>query len=294
MSAKRAFYYLTYQLGRHLADGGLSILYYHSIDDSGSRISLAAATFREHMRLLHELGYRTLLVSEVAALLRAGQPLPDRAVAITFDDGFGNVYAKAAPAMRAYGFAGTVYVVGHMVGRTTRWRDRDGWLPQLPLMTWPQIDELRREGFEIGGHSLAHPYLTELAPERLRQEVAGSRHLLEDRLGCAIATFAYPYGDYDDRVAQEVARAGYTAACTTMPTRLRPGADTLALPRLFVARDTDALVLKASLTPGAALAFRALSAVRGRRAGGRPWYVPDPAYTDSTGTVASAPGELMI
>lgn len=287
MSAKRAFYYLTYQLGRCLMDGGMSILYYHSIDDSGSRISLAPEIFREHMRLLHELGYRSMLISEVAARLRAGHPFPEQVVSITFDDGFENVYSAAAPAMREYGFTGTVFVVGGMVGRRINWRDRDGRLPQLPLMGWRQVDELRRQGFEIGAHTLSHPYLTRIAPGELWREIAGSRELLEERLGCPIESFAYPYGDHDGRVAQVVARAGFRAACTTKPTRLLLGDDALAMPRLFVARDTDALVLRASLSPGAALAFQMLSAVRGRRAAGRPWYVPDPAYTDSSGTVAS-------
>ena len=286
MRAKSLLYGLTYLLGRAMADHGLSILCYHSIDDRRARISVPVAQFALHMQLLHNLGYRTLRLSEIVTYLRAGIPLPRRAVAITFDDGFESVYACAAPLMRAYGFVGTVFIIGGMVGKTIHWRDRDGWLPQLPLMRWQQIRELHALGFEIGAHSLSHQYLTQLAGAQLRAEVEGSKQLIEAQLSRAIDIFCYPFGAYNADVIDAVRQAGYQGACATIPGRLTPSADRFALPRLFVARNTSAAILKAYLNPGVAIGLRVVGAIRSRRASHQPWYVPDPRYTDSTGTVA--------
>lgn len=288
MSAKALFYSLTYALGRLMADDGMSILCYHSIDDTGSRISLPVEDFSAHMRLLHDLGYRTMRLSEAVDRLSARKPFPKKTIAITFDDGFENVYEHAAPIMRAYGFVGTVFIIGGMVGKRIMWRDRDGWLPQLPLMDWRQIGELREMGFEIGAHSLSHRYLTQLPDNQLQNEVEGSRALLEDKLSSSVAVFSYPYGDYDDRVMKAVVDAGYRGACATIPTRLRVNDDLFALPRLFIARDTSSAVMRAYLTPGVAVSFRVLSMVREHTFSHKPWYVTDPLYTDSTGTVGAA------
>jgi peptidoglycan/xylan/chitin deacetylase (PgdA/CDA1 family) len=193
------------------------------------------------------------------------------------------------PVMQRYGYTGTVFVIGEMVGKTTRWRDAEGWLPQLPLMDWRQIRELHRLGFEVGAHSLSHHYLTALDDQQLCDEVKGAKLFLEDELAAEVAIFAYPYGDYDERVIDELIRAGYRGACATIPTRLRMTDCLFVLPRLFIARDTSPAILRALLSPGAAVGFRVLSALRRRSRGGKPWYVPDSACTDSTGTVAPIP-----
>jgi peptidoglycan/xylan/chitin deacetylase (PgdA/CDA1 family) len=290
MIAKTLFYALTYLFGRGVPDAGMSILCYHSVDDSGSRISLPPELFRAHMRLLRDLGYRGITLAEIVERLRRGTPFEPKRVAITFDDGFANLATHAAPIMREYGFTGTAFIVSGMVGKVTHWRNREGSLPQLPLLSWRQVRELRDNGFELGAHSVSHRYLTPLADVELHHEIHDSRRAIEDATSAPVEIFSYPYGDYDERVAGAVARAGYKGACATIPTRLRGGDSPFALPRIFIARDTTPLMLRALLTPGATASFRLLSLLRSRRGVPRPWYIPDPRHTDSTGTL---PGPVV-
>ena len=70
-------------------------------------------------------------------------------------------------------------------------------------------------GMEIGCHTRSHPRLTELDDDRLRDEVGDARKQLQDLLDDPIASFAYPYGDHDQRVVEAVRDAGYAAACVT-------------------------------------------------------------------------------
>src|SRR5260370_16649458 len=80
----------------------LPLLTYDSIDDSGSVLSVAPRVFAEHMRCLHEAAVSTLSLPAAAEVLRGG-PGPARAVVLTFDDGFANVYEHAYPMLRPYG-----------------------------------------------------------------------------------------------------------------------------------------------------------------------------------------------
>jgi peptidoglycan/xylan/chitin deacetylase (PgdA/CDA1 family) len=83
------------------------------------------------------------------------------------------------------------------------------------MMSWDQLRDLSRAGHEIGSHSLTHPILPQHADAELEHEVAGSKALLEERLQLEVSSFCYPNGDYDARVADAVARAGYRLAVTT-------------------------------------------------------------------------------
>lgn len=83
------------------------------------------------------------------------------------------------------------------------------------MMNWNQIRHLLEDGHEIGSHSASHPILPLVDADTLRSEVAGSRQHLEAQLQSPVISFCYPNGDHDDRVIDEVQRAGYSQAVTT-------------------------------------------------------------------------------
>jgi peptidoglycan/xylan/chitin deacetylase (PgdA/CDA1 family) len=68
---------------------------------------------------------------------------------------------------------------------------------------------------EIGSHTVSHVRLPEVDDARLAEELTASKAALEDVLGNAISSFAYPYGAWDKRCADATRQAGYIAACTT-------------------------------------------------------------------------------
>jgi peptidoglycan/xylan/chitin deacetylase (PgdA/CDA1 family) len=93
-----------------------AILTYHSIDPSGSPISVPLAAFERHLRWLASGAVRVL---SLEALLEA--PAEHDAVALTFDDGFRSFGELAAPRLEAAGLPATVFVVSGHVGRTNAW-----------------------------------------------------------------------------------------------------------------------------------------------------------------------------
>lgn len=86
---------------------------------------------------------------------------------------------------------------------------------------------------EAGAHSVSHPPLTEVTPRRARDEIFGSRDALRAALGTDVALFSYPHGSVDVRTIDLVREAGYELACMSVSDSVRPGAERLALPRLW-------------------------------------------------------------
>ncbi|HYP20083.1 MAG TPA: polysaccharide deacetylase family protein [Chloroflexia bacterium] len=245
----QALYRAIYLAGKPLRGSGITILSYHSLDDLGTPLSVSPGLFAAQMSALSELGCRTFTMSQVAERLSSRRPFPSRAVAITFDDGFANFAEEGEPILRRYSFAATVYVITGMVGRATQWTDRGRPLPSLPILGWEQIERLHAQAVEIGAHSATHGFLTQYSSPALVNELVTPRLLLEERLGTAVRSFAYPQGDYDDLVVRAVRDAGYTTATTVDQGRAGHNSDPLRLPRLLVSNNTTPQVMQAFAVP---------------------------------------------
>jgi peptidoglycan/xylan/chitin deacetylase (PgdA/CDA1 family) len=95
---------------------------------------------------------------------------------------------------------------------------------------------------EVGAHTVTHPVLSQLSPQRQEDEIVRSKQELESAVDRPISSFAYPYGasgDFDRRTVALVRANGFDHACTSVPGRLSPRADRFRLPRLAV-RNWDA------------------------------------------------------
>lgn len=213
----------------------IPILLYHAVADRPSDFiapyTATPAAFGRHLDVLAATGATTLTVSALLAALTQGT-LPERAVLVTFDDGYRDTLTVAAPALAQRGMAATTYVTTGVVGGRSPGGDR--------MLTWPQLGELAALGHEIGAHSHTHPELDTLSRSALRREVAGSRARLQEGTGLPIDSFAYPHGYSDARVRRAVRAAGFTSACSVKNALSSPGDPPFTLSRLMVmAATTD-------------------------------------------------------
>jgi peptidoglycan/xylan/chitin deacetylase (PgdA/CDA1 family) len=211
--------------------GPVPILTYHSLDESGSVISVPPAVFRRQMLALRGWGYVGIHLSALLDGWEGKRSLPSRPVVLTFDDGFANVLDQAAKVLTEVGFRATVFAVADHCGGHNDWPSQPPGVIRLPLLSWQGLRELSAAGFEVGAHTLTHPPLTQLDNTAAEREIAISRRVLEDGLGQPVSTFAYPYGLAGLR-ERELAARHYRAACGARLRIARRDADRRELPRL--------------------------------------------------------------
>lgn len=230
-----------------------AILTYHSVDNSGSVISVSPTRFAEDMRGLVARG---VAVVSVDALVNGDGP--PSAVALTFDDAFTNFASDAWPIIREHQWPVTLFVPSGHVGKTNAWDVLHGVSsPSLPILSWDALARLAAEGVTIGAHSRSHPDLRTLGPPALADEIDGGAHDIEQALGVQPKGFAYPYGYYNADVMHTVQRR-YAWAVTTVLAPLATSVDPFQLPRL------DAYFLRgaAATSRYGSAVFRAYLAMR--------------------------------
>lgn len=204
-----------------------AIFTYHSIDTSGSVISVAPRVFREHVGALIRSRARLMRLDDLA-----NAPADERAIAVTFDDGFANFATYAWPILRDAGVPVTLFVVTNRAGETNDWNaGLPHRIPELPLLDWDAIGRLAEEGVSIASHTETHPDLRRADAEQLRDELHGAADRIAQLTGGPPKSLAYPFGYYDDAVLGEV-RGAYQYACTTEMGVLSRAPDPHQLPRL--------------------------------------------------------------
>jgi peptidoglycan/xylan/chitin deacetylase (PgdA/CDA1 family) len=210
------------------------ILMYHSVApgaDFSNRLNVSPESLEKQMHFLRRLGYNIVTVEELAGVLRRGEKIPPRTVAITFDDGYKNNYTYAFPVLKKYRIPVTLFIIVNEVGR-----------PQNDRLDWSEIEEMQKSGLVIiGSHALGPDPLIKLTDEQVVSEIFDSKKALSDRLGVEVGVFSYPEGMYTPRIKQLVKEAGYTTAVATNPGKASAGDDIFALKRLRIGPSADNL-----------------------------------------------------
>jgi peptidoglycan/xylan/chitin deacetylase (PgdA/CDA1 family) len=187
------------------------VLGYHAVSPTWSvTLSVAPDDLERQLTWLARNGWRGVTFRDAVLNRPSGKTL-----VVTFDDAFVSVLTLAYPILSALGLRATVFAPTAFMGSRQRlaWDGIDQWenTPELEGMSWEDLGVLQDAGWEIGSHTRTHPHLTRLGDEELRTELAESRAEITRHLGRSCQTIAYPYGDVDDRVAENAGAAGYAA-----------------------------------------------------------------------------------
>jgi peptidoglycan/xylan/chitin deacetylase (PgdA/CDA1 family) len=184
------------------------------------RYILTLDTFRQQMQWIKDSGFQGLSVSE--AVRHPSVP----SVCITFDDGCETDLVAAAPVLREFGFHATFYITS-------------GFLGTPGYLNADQMRELDSLGFEIGCHSMTHPYLSDLPEPELKREILDAKLQIEQILGHPIEHFSCPGGRYDHRVLEMARRAGFRTVANSHFHANSAATSRYELGRVAVLRDTS-------------------------------------------------------
>jgi len=231
----------------------IPILTYHQVDAAPPEgtpyrsLVVSPGTFAKQMGLLKALGYRGLSMTALEPYLRGEQS--GKVVGITLDDGYVNNLEHALPVLQRCGFSATCYVVSGQLGGLNFW-DRAKGVPPQPLMDAAQLKAWIAGGQEVGAHTRSHADLLKVDDATAREEIAGCRGELQDRLGVEVRHFCYPYGFHRPEHAAMVREAGYATATTTQRARTQACDDLFELPRVPVLRTTSRPLLWLKVATG--------------------------------------------
>ena len=242
------------------------ILAYHSVSaQRRDTLSVSVDRFERQMRWLQGKGYRSETLS-TAFDDRVDESGP--VVAITFDDGYADVFEHAFPILSRLGMVATVFLVSDFVNteRIFPWDEKKikagARRSDHGVLNWEQIGTMQEAGWEFGSHTCSHPRLATLSEEVAWREVSESKAALESRLARPVASFCYPAGNLNDAVIEMVGRAGYRRAVVTPPRAGIPrGPLTLRRAGIFHRNGTATFVFKT--TSWFARHYEDLQAIRG-------------------------------
>jgi peptidoglycan/xylan/chitin deacetylase (PgdA/CDA1 family) len=186
------------------------VLCYHNIGtEQKGRMQMAASKFGQQMRYLKEQGYRVISVREFLEFAEGQRQLPQKAVVLSFDDGYQSFREFAEPLLKQLGFTATLFVYTDYVGAGRS------------ALSWKDLRELQEAGFDVEAHSKTHGDLRRKPGEseaaylaRVRTELGGPQALFRQHLGRPATVLAYPYGAWDDGLLKLLEEYGYSAAFT--------------------------------------------------------------------------------
>ena len=176
------------------------ILVYHRFDEPRhASTDISIQNLRAQFEYFKNNGYEVVKLSRLVDAVNAGEPIPDNWIVITIDDGYKSFYNKALEVFKEYNypFAMMIYVEA-VAGKYGDY------------LTFDQLKELEAYG-EIGYHSYAHPRMTRLSDEALREDFQKGVETFEKHMGYKPKYFAVPYGEIDSRVVSLAKEFGFLA-----------------------------------------------------------------------------------
>jgi len=142
----------------------------------------------------------------------------ERSFLVTIDDALQSVADVGAPLLAEAAVPSVLFAPCGLLGGRTAWLDEQ---PNEPILSAGTLSGLQSLGVEIGVHGWDHASMADMSDADLRRNTVEARDAIADVTGSAPRAFAYPYGDYDDRTIDAVARAGYTVAFSVYSDRGR-------------------------------------------------------------------------
>ena len=186
-------------------DHAVILAYHHVSSTTPASTSVTREQFDAHLDYIADHGYTVWPLKTLISTLRAGQPVPDNAIALTFDDAYQSVFTAVHPRMQARGWPYTVFVNTAAIDAK-----------HAPYMSWQQLRQLVKSGVDIGNHSHGHAHLVpRLSDEsahawrtRAIMDIEKAQTRIEQELETSPDLFAYPYGEYSSALADLVTRLG--------------------------------------------------------------------------------------
>jgi len=192
-----------------LARREVPVLCYHQIRNNIASDSkrahddiIAPDKFREHMKMLADSGYHSILPDQLYNYLVYGAKLPEKPIMITFDDTDEDQFTVGNTTLKKHGFKGVYFIMTVSIGKKGR----------INYMTKEQIKQLSDEGNTIASHTYDHKNFASFTDADWTTQIDEPTKKLEQITGKKVEYFAFPYGVYKSSTLHKLKEHGFKAA----------------------------------------------------------------------------------
>ncbi|HEY7120242.1 MAG TPA: poly-beta-1,6-N-acetyl-D-glucosamine N-deacetylase PgaB, partial [Tepidisphaeraceae bacterium] len=227
----------------------VAIAFHDIVDDPADLESdgVTTRTFVQFLDWLKGTGWKAISLDDVSAAARGLRRLPDKAILLTFDDGYRSLYTRVFPLLKAYRYPAVASLVGSWMENapdgTVLYGDKR--VPRTTFISWAEAREMEGSGLvELASHSYELHQGVQANPQgnkvpaaitwrydpgtrkyeddaqyvaRIRADLTRSRTMMEVNLGHPPRTMTWPYGRYTGPALQVAKELGFTFALTLEP-----------------------------------------------------------------------------
>jgi len=173
--------------------------YHHVSDNTPASTSISPTQFQVHMQYLEDNGFNVVPLSTIVNSMKGNSALPDKTVAITFDDAYIDILTNAKPILDRFGYSYTIFVNPGIIEAK-----------QTNYLNWQQLKTMADNGAIIANHGYQHDSLTRpknnLSLDKWLAEyeydLNRAESLIKENIGHSYRYFAYPYGEYTPVIQQ--------------------------------------------------------------------------------------------
>jgi peptidoglycan/xylan/chitin deacetylase (PgdA/CDA1 family) len=171
----------------------LRVLLYHKISSNNYRdyLTVTKEDLDKQFTFLSQQAYTPLLLSDLVKHVRSGNPLPQKPVLITFDDGYRDNYTTMYPVLKKYGLKANIFLVPAFLEQKET--------PKESYLQLSDLNEMDPDLIEYGLHSYDHKSYKHLSLEEIEQDINKCRQCLQERKIAYQDCLAYPYGAFPKR-----------------------------------------------------------------------------------------------
>ncbi len=191
-------YFLLLCLSYLYLNANAHIFVYHRFGDSKHEsTNTSLQELEKEFEYFKANNYKVVTVSKIVEKLKNKEQIPNNWVAFTIDDAYKSFYQNGLELFKKYNYPFTLFV--YVEATQKKYPD---------FMTWDEIKEASKYG-EIELHSYSHKQLVKLTNEEIIKDTNLALEIFEKNLGFKPKAYSYPYGEYDEKVKNEIKNFGF-------------------------------------------------------------------------------------
>ncbi|MEE8379421.1 MAG: poly-beta-1,6-N-acetyl-D-glucosamine N-deacetylase PgaB, partial [Gammaproteobacteria bacterium] len=252
----------------------VTVLSYHDVRDdvkmplTSDALSINTTELVRQFSWLKEHGYKVVSLDDVRAAKAGHRPLPEKAILLTFDDGYQSFYSRVYPLLELFDYPAVLALVGKWMEGTPESTVQygDNTVSRKEFLDWDQVKEMARSGLvEVASHSydlhqgiMANPQNNQQPAAvtrrydatsetyeadseyrtRIIEDLTKSRDLIHRHTGIKPKTLVWPFGAYSKKIVRLANELGFDITLT-LENGVNTLNDTNAMKRLLVANEAN-------------------------------------------------------